>query len=76
MRCLMTRLIPLCAILSLGSCTVLERMRGTTTDSYCQVYEPVVQAKGEGAIIAAPPVKRRILTNEQTYRTLCPKDAE
>lgn len=41
------------------------------TDSFCQVYTPIVQKKGEGAITAAPDVKRRILVNERTHRDQC-----
>lgn len=40
-------------------------------DSYCTTYIPIVRAKGEGNIQAAPPVKKRILANEKTYRGLC-----
>lgn len=40
-------------------------------DSYCQVYAPIIQQKGDGAIAAAPWVKRRILYNEQMYRNEC-----
>lgn len=41
------------------------------TDSFCQVYQPVVQAKGDGAISGTQGAKRRILANELTYRKLC-----
>lgn len=57
----------LCAGLSLSSC-VAPRV----TDSFCDVYEPVVVGKGDGTITATAMVKRRILGNEQTYRGLCP----
>lgn len=50
--------------LSLSSCV-------TTTDSFCQVYQQVVRAKGEGAIAAPLAVKKRILANELTYRDQC-----
>lgn len=40
-------------------------------NSYCQVYNPVVIAKGDGAISAPLVVKRRILANELTYRQEC-----
>jgi hypothetical protein len=42
-------------------------------DSFCQVYQPVVQQKGDGASItaAASGPKRRILANEWTYRNEC-----
>ena len=51
--------------LSLSSCKRL------TTDSYCQVYNPIVVTRGDGAISAPLAVKKRILTNEMTYRELC-----
>ena len=41
-------------------------------DSFCQVYQPVVIAKGDGAINATKGAKRRILANELTYRKVCP----
>lgn len=41
-------------------------------DSFCQVYQPVIQQKGDGDIKATPGVKRRTLANETTYRKLCP----
>lgn len=40
-------------------------------DSYCMVYLPVVQQKGDGQIAATPGVKRRLLYNEQMYRNEC-----
>ena len=58
----------LCAGLSLSSCATPK-----VTDSFCTVYEPVVVAKGDGAITATPGAKRRILGNEMNYRGLCPK---
>ena len=57
----------LCAALSLSSCAAPR-----VTDSFCDVYEPVVVSKGDGTITATVMVKRRILGNEQTYRGLCP----
>lgn len=60
-----------CVILSLSNCTLFDASKPIVIDSFCQVYEPVVQAKGEGAIIASSQVKRRILANEQTYRGTC-----
>lgn len=56
----------LCVTLSLSSC-----VKTLATDSFCQVYEPVIQQKGEGSISATSGVKRRLLGNEQTYRGLC-----
>ena len=41
------------------------------TDSFCQVYNRVVVAKGDGAITATAGVKRRLLANELTYRDQC-----
>lgn len=43
----------------------------TTTDSYCQVYNPVIVEKGDGTITAKSGVKKRILANELTYRDQC-----
>ena len=40
-------------------------------DSFCQVYQPVVQAKGDGSITVSPAAKRRILANELYYRKVC-----
>jgi hypothetical protein len=53
--------------LSLASCVKPQ----VPVDSYCQVYTPVVQAKGEGTITATSIVKKRILANELTYREQC-----
>lgn len=66
MQCLMTRLTLVCAALSLSSCA-----HAPSTDSFCQIYNPVVVAKGEGSIAAASVVKKRILANELTYRDQC-----
>lgn len=43
------------------------------TDSFCAVYQPVVQEKGDGTIAGTKGAKRRLLANELTYRKLCPK---
>lgn len=40
-------------------------------DSFCQVYNKVVVAKGDGTIVASAGVKRRLLANELTYRSQC-----
>lgn len=42
-------------------------------DSYCQIYNPVVVARGDGQISAPLAVKKRILANELTYRQECKK---
>ncbi len=42
-------------------------------DSFCSVYQPVIQAKGDGSIQAPTLPKRRMLANELTYKQLCPK---
>jgi hypothetical protein len=65
MQCLMPRLMLVCAALSLSNCATVP------VDSYCQVYNPVVVQKGDGAITATPDVKKRILANELTYRSQC-----
>ena len=41
------------------------------TDSFCQTYQSVVQAKGDGRIVATAGAKRRILANELLYRKVC-----
>jgi hypothetical protein len=41
-------------------------------DSFCQVYNKVIVQKGDGAIVASPGVKKRLLANELLYRKLCP----
>lgn len=71
MQCLMPRLMLVCSALSLSSCVHTP----PAVDSYCQVYNRVVIAKGDGAITATPGVKKRLLANELTYRELCiPKE--
>lgn len=45
----------------------------TPVDSFCTVYQPIVQQKGDGVIAAPSGVKRRILANELTYRDQCQK---
>ncbi len=55
-----------CATLSLSSCA-----HAPPTDSYCQLYSPVVVEKGDSAITAKLSVKKRILGNEQLYRKVC-----
>lgn len=52
------------------SCQVPEQSQ---IDSFCQVYQPVIQKKGDGTITATDGVKRRILANELTYRRACKK---
>jgi len=66
MRCLMRRSMLVCAALSLSSCAHLP-----PTDSFCQVYNKVVIAKGDGAITATSGVKKRLLANELTYQDQC-----
>ncbi len=67
MRCLTKILMPVCAVLSLSSCqhTALQ------VDSFCQIYNRVVIAQGDGTILASPGVKRRLLANELLYRQQC-----
>ena len=62
----MRKLMLACAALSLSSCA-----HQPPTDSFCQIYNRVVVAKGDGMITAAPSVKKRILANELTYRDQC-----
>lgn len=40
-------------------------------DSFCQLYDRVIVAKGDSAISAPLSVKRRILANELKYRKFC-----
>ncbi len=63
----MRKLMLVCAALSLSSCV----HTAPQVDSFCQIYNQVVLAKGDGSITAAPNVKRRLLANELTYRQLC-----
>lgn len=65
----MRKLMLVCATLSLSSCVHTT----PPVDSFCQIYNPVVVAKGDGTITAAPSVKKRILANELTYRGQCVK---
>jgi len=67
MQCRIAKWMTLCATLSLASCA----HTAPQVDSFCQVYNPVVAAKGDGAIIATAGVKRRLLANELTYRQIC-----
>lgn len=69
MRCLKPKLMTAFAALSLGSCAHVP----PPTDSFCQIYNQVVVSKGDGAIAASLPVKKRILANELTYRDQCLK---
>lgn len=69
MRFLMTTLMLSFVALNPSSCTPQQ------IDSFCQVYNQVVLQKGDGAIVASPGVKRRLLANELTYRQLCQSKA-
>lgn len=53
--------------LSPSSCTQHE------IDSFCQIYQRVVLEKGDGKIVASEGVKKRLLANELTYKSLCPQ---
>ena len=67
MRWHLKRLTLVFATLSLSSCAHVP----APVDSFCQIYSPVVVSKGDGAISAPLPVKKRILANELTYRSQC-----
>lgn len=67
MRCRIKRSILVCATLSLSSCVHAP----PPTDSFCQIYNRVIVAKGDGSITATAGVKRRLLANELTYREQC-----
>ena len=66
MRCHLKRWTLVCVALNLSSCA-----HAPPTDSFCQVYNRVVIAKGDGAITATSGVKKRLLANELTYRDQC-----
>lgn len=66
MQCRLKRLTLVCAILNLASCA-----HTMPIDSFCQIYNPVVVAKGDGAITATSGVKRRLLANELIYKSQC-----
>lgn len=62
------RLMGLCAILSLSSCT------GTrAVDSYCALYRPLIVKKGDAAPLTKLPWEQKatILGNEQIYHQTC-----
>jgi hypothetical protein len=63
----MRKLMLIFATLSLSSCAHAP----PPTDSFCQIYNRVVIAKGDGAITATSGVKKRLLANELTYRDQC-----
>lgn len=63
----MRKLILACSTLSLSSCATVP----PPVDSFCQVYNRVIVAKGDGAITATSGVKRRLLANETIYREQC-----
>lgn len=57
--------------MSMTSCATLNPESRTASDSYCQTYQQVIRAKGEGEITALRPVKDRIAANEKSYVCLC-----
>jgi len=59
-----------CENLNLGKAPVPK----WEADSYCQTYQKIILAHGDGAIQATTSVKQRILANETTYRCLCEKE--
>lgn len=67
MQCQIKRSMLVCAALSLSSCAHAP----PPTDSFCQIYNKVVIAKGDGAITATSGVKKRLLANELTYQDQC-----
>jgi len=74
MRCLIKMLIAGSVILSLSNCAQLglpNPFQPVVTDSFCQVYNKIIVAKGDGTITATTGVKKRILANELTYRDQC-----
>lgn len=73
MQCHLRMLTLVCASLSLNGCASLPFGQPVAVDSFCQVYNKVVVAKGDSAISASTAVKKRILANELTYRSQCAK---
>ncbi len=53
----------------LGGCVTTQTE--SVVSSYCQLYTPIIQQKGDGTIVATPGVKRHIIANEKTYRKVC-----
>ena len=66
MLCRLPMLMLALSALSPSSCTPEQ------IDSFCQVYNKVIVEKGDGKIVASDGVKKRLLANELTYRSLCP----
>ncbi len=68
MRCLIRMSMLSFVGLSLSSCTT---MPAPVADTFCTLYERVVQDKGDGASLAGAKssVKKRILLNEQQAKT-------
>lgn len=62
--------------LSLTFLTTCARLNQKVTDSFCEVYQPLIQAKGDSNIKAPKAVLDRMATNEQTYQTFCVKHGE
>lgn len=56
------------SLLLSGGCAHQQAVVG---ESYCAVYEPIIQKKGDASISASLAVKQRILYNEQMFRTEC-----
>lgn len=67
MLCRLPMLMLALSVLSQNSCTPEQ------IDSFCQVYNKVIVEKGDGKIVASEGVKKRLLANELTYRSLCPQ---
>jgi len=44
------------------------------SDSFCTTYQQIVVDKGDGSMMAAQRVKRRIAANETVFRCKCLKE--
>jgi hypothetical protein len=58
------------SLMFLASCG-LWSPKSEVTDSFCTVYKPLIQAKGDSNIKAPKPVLDRMATNEKTYQEFC-----
>lgn len=65
------RLLVSLTLSSMTSCAALNQEIPIASDSFCQTYQQLIQAKGEGTISALRSVKNRIAANEKTYVCLC-----
>lgn len=62
--------------LSLMCLTTCARSNQKVSDSFCEVYKPLIQEKGDSNIRAPKAVLDRMATNEKTYRAFCTNTRE